>query len=60
MGTTLPIPSSYATTVAANATAVAVDIYVSSTTSGVGTYHQSDEIALTNLLNDNSPSGEGT
>jgi hypothetical protein len=55
-----PVPAIYGTPVAANATSVAIDLHVSSSTSGVANYRQGDEVALTNLLNDNHPTGEGT
>lgn len=58
--TTLPIPASYGTTVAANATAVLIDVRTSSATSAVGNYRQGVEVALTNLVNDNNPTGQGT
>jgi prepilin-type N-terminal cleavage/methylation domain-containing protein len=59
-GVTPPIPSTDQSTVETNATAISVNLYVSSTRSGVSTYNQTEEVALTNLLNTNQPAGEGT
>jgi prepilin-type N-terminal cleavage/methylation domain-containing protein len=59
-GVAAPIPAGDQSTVEANATAISVNLYLSSTRSGVPTYNSTEEVALTNLLNANQPAGQGT
>lgn len=61
VGATVPLPGTVSDqdSLEVNATAIGIDLYVTGSISGTPTYHFSNEVTMTNVLNATEPAGEG-